>query len=474
MLQSSLVQRSGPDSSQLSPEGESATDLNIPRRDMLRMLFGGTVAHFSGVLSAEASSGIDDKHLLNTKLEEIRKESINLLAYHRIGGLLLDQGPYLDRQVCNIAAEGFACCGLIIGVETGQLSRREAASIIDEMLHAIESSPQIRFKGWISHLIDLGNPGELKPYITQNGERNSVSEFSSIDTALFMMGALIAAHYFGEDYKIASRVRALLSELDFKGLMPTAENVSRGAVLSHGFSFNGEQIPHFWDTCSEGVLVSFLSQAQATSSVNKDVWYQWDRRLFQLPLFTSYYPLAFLNLKGFTDASGVDLWERAEIRMQEHYDECSPYLPHNLYGVTACYALDPQVCDLPKRTYKVLDRVTSRLDATIAPHAVVASLPFLKDKAIAAMKVLDEYGALNKGAGPINSIDLTSGLIDDWVTTIDVGSALLMLDAAETKIIHRLSDLVPEFGLAKMRCRIRPRSERLAEANSDNPLASSK
>lgn len=377
--------------------------------------------------------------------------------HHRIGGLLLDQGPTAEHKVCNIAGEGFALCAMTAAVANGYIERAPAVQVIDSMLKALEQNPQLRFKGWISHLIDLQNPEHLTSYTTRHNGRVDVSEYSTIDTTLFMMGALIARQFFGNEMRIASRVTNLFNDMDFHSLLaPPAEK--RGLLLSHGFKATGEQIPWYWDTCSEGILVSFLSQGQGTPALPGKVWYEWDRRLFDLPLFTSYYPHCFLDFTNRLDESGLDLRERTRMRMMAHIDECAENgIEHGLFGVTACYAMISKNGQPPVREYLVAHGIGEQSqNRVIAPHAVIASLPFVPAKARSALEQLVKSEHLDYGHGPVNSVNLTNGLVDTGVTTIDVGSALLSLPEMQ-QAVYSISNQVPEFRQAWKRCRIHHR-----------------
>ncbi|MBY0405598.1 MAG: hypothetical protein K2X66_16975, partial [Cyanobacteria bacterium] len=87
----------------------------------------------------------------------------------------------------------------------------------------------------------------------------------------------------------------------------------------------------------------------------------------------------------------------------------------------------------------------------IAPPAIFATLPFSEKFAKSSLKTLMSKGLLNGKYGVICAYDPKT----DWKAPdaigIDVGSTLLMLDASDQSIIHKLMEKNPIMKAAMTR-----------------------
>ena len=91
-----------------------------------------------------------------------------------------------NSTVASGAATGYGLAALPIGVENGWLNRNEAAARARTSLRFLLNMPNEH--GWIPHYLDK-----------RNGERVWESEYSSIDTALLIAGAIVCGQYFARD-----------------------------------------------------------------------------------------------------------------------------------------------------------------------------------------------------------------------------------------------------------------------------------
>ncbi len=91
-----------------------------------------------------------------------------------------------NYTVASSATTGYGLAALPIGVENGWLNRNQAAARARTTLRFLLNMPNER--GWLLHFVDK-----------RNGERVWNSEYSSIDTALLIAGALVCGQYFAPD-----------------------------------------------------------------------------------------------------------------------------------------------------------------------------------------------------------------------------------------------------------------------------------
>jgi len=380
---------------------------------------------------------------LHPVLDRLQRNTIDYFIQNRRDGLVLDQFPVANWPYSSMAATGFGLSSYVIGVERGVLSRARAVELVDETLRTIETRPTLRHRGWFTHFVDVSEP-ERPLAVRESGRpEKPTAEYSSVDTALFFLAALPVATYFGAERDIEGRIEMLLREVDFP-LMLHQEGSGDTRLFSHGFYLDeqgGERfIPTRWDTCSEGILVSFLSLADQHPSVSPGVWDAWSRNYEQLPLFVRYYPHCFVDLRDCVDRSGLNLWGLAEQEVVHQVRYCEENgFPAGLFGVTACAFAYKGPSGSDQYGYFVPTFQGSREPRVVGPHAIVSCIPFSPGPAYRSLHHLSRHGWLESDFGPINSVNFDDALVHRGVTAIDVGSALLMLDAASARCIHTLS-----------------------------------
>ena len=104
-------------------------------------------------------------------------------------GLMPDNWPNPD--FCSIASVGFGLSAYVIGVSRGYVSRKDAAERTLITLKTFWNGPQgeatsgiMGYKGFFYHFLDM-----------ETGLRFKNNELSSIDTAIFLCGALTCAAF---------------------------------------------------------------------------------------------------------------------------------------------------------------------------------------------------------------------------------------------------------------------------------------
>ena len=143
-------------------------------------------------------------------------------------GLVNDRAKNFEADhytVASTAVTGYGLAALPIGVERGWLNRSEAAARARKTLRFLRTMPHQR--GWLTHFIDR-----------RNGQRLWESEFSSIDTALLVAGAIVCGQYFARDIStidISVLADDLYRRIDWWWMLTNNGAKPDKSVLSHGW-----------------------------------------------------------------------------------------------------------------------------------------------------------------------------------------------------------------------------------------------
>jgi hypothetical protein len=141
-------------------------------------------------------------------LRHLQKHSFDYFV-HEVNprnGLILDKTA--DNWPCSIAAVGMALTAYPVGVERKFMARAAAVERTLLTLRFFAASEQSEsetatgYRGFYYHFLDM-----------ESGKRAWRSELSSVDTAIFIAGAIAAAQYFDRDTAEETEIRALAKQL---------------------------------------------------------------------------------------------------------------------------------------------------------------------------------------------------------------------------------------------------------------------
>jgi hypothetical protein len=199
-------------------------------------------------------------------------------------GLVPDRWP--SQPFASIAAVGFALSIYPIGVERGYITRQQARQRTVRTLRFFYNAPQgpepqgtIGHKGFFYHFLNM-----------ETGLRWAHSELSTVDTALFLGGALFAQSYFTEDDPLEAEIRDLAEKIYARVDWPWAQADAPGITLAwrpeRGFS------AHDWNGYNEAMIVYLLALGSPTHALNREAWESWTRRYDDV--WGSYYAQQYL------------------------------------------------------------------------------------------------------------------------------------------------------------------------------------
>jgi hypothetical protein len=364
---------------------------------------------------------------------------------------------------CSIAVVGFALSCYPIAVERGWISRKVAATLTLKTLRFFWSCPQsdrpdaTGFKGFYYHFLDM-----------HDGRRVWQCELSLIDTTLLMAGMLTAARYFdgqGDEAEIRDLSYALYQRVDWQWAQNGQSTVSQGWKPECGFLHYG------WEGYNEGTVLYILGVASPTHPLPAESFagwtgtYQWENLLDQDvlycgPLFTHLFSHAWIDYRGIRDRfmreRRSDYFENTQhtIALHREYAARNPHgyrgYDRNLWGITA--GDGPSAGDMrqnrrDRRFFGYMSRGVpyGPDDGTIAPWAMLATLPFNAEAALSGTRhLLQAYPQVctqdrfSSGFNPTLTADDGGWLSEGWFG-LDQGLLMMMIENHRTGLIWRLT-----------------------------------
>jgi hypothetical protein len=383
---------------------------------------------------------------------------------NRATGLVLDKT--CEDWPASIAAVGLALTVYPIGVERGFLPRAEAAERTLTTLRFFWGSKQgpepdaTGYRGFYYHFLDL-----------HTGARAWQCELSTVDSALLLGGMLTAAAYFDGDTPAELEIRDLADRLYARVDWRWAQN--DGATVTHGWRPESGFLPYRWEGYDEALLLYVLGLGSPTHPLPPEsyrAWastYQWKTvcdipYLHAGPLFTHQLSHVWVDFRGIQDAfmreHGIDYFEnsRRATFVQQQYAIRNPNgfarYGEFCWGITAS--------DGPGEITRVVDGVERRFfdyrargvpdgpdDGTIAPWAVVASLPFAPEIVLPTLAHFNRlhlhevhrYGYKatfnptfpDGGGNPL-------GWVSPWHIGINQGPIVVMIENYQSGLVWRL------------------------------------
>jgi hypothetical protein len=338
------------------------------------------------------------------ELEALQRETFDYFLHETnpANGLVRDKTA--DNWPASIAATGLALACYPVAVERGFMTRPAAVARTLTTLRFFWSCPHgpepdaTGHRGFYYHFLDM-----------QTGRRAWRCELSTIDSALLLAGALTAAAYFDAETADEREIRALTDALYRRADWRWAQN--RGATVTHGWTPEGGFLAHRWQGYDEALLLYVLGLGSPTHPLAENSYAAWTSGnrweshygydyLYAGPLFTHQLSHVWIDFREIQDAfmrgKGIDYFEnsrRATYVQQRyaienpgkftHYCECC-------WGITASEGPGPAVLKLDgvkRKFYGYLARGAPNGpdDGTLAPWAVVASLPFAPEIALEAL-----------------------------------------------------------------------------------------
>lgn len=396
------------------------------------------------------------------------------------------------RTVSSIASTGFALTAYGIGAERGYVTREDAARRTRDCLSFYWNAPQgaepqgkTGYKGFFYHFLKY-----------EDGTRSKTTELSTVDTALFLGGALFVQSYFDRDNPVEREIRDLAEKIyrrvdwtfvkrDLTGT--DAKNLANSHAIAMGWYPERGFGTHDWVGYNEGMLVYVLALGSPTHPVGKDAWdqgwaanlekdwgtYYGQEHLQFEPLFGHQYSHVWVDFRGIHDVfmagKGIDYFEnsRRATLSQRAYGVDNPNkwtgYSGDIWGWTASDgpggAQGKIVNGIERRFMGYSARGVSgeRVvdDGTIVPTAAGGSIAFAPEITIPALmamkskygdKLYTQYGFKDAFNPSFTFTDVASrsGTVDaqvGWIARdhlgIDQGPILAMMENHRSGLVWR-------------------------------------
>ncbi|HJP94635.1 MAG TPA: glucoamylase family protein [Pyrinomonadaceae bacterium] len=370
---------------------------------------------------------------------------------------------------CSIAVVGFALTAYPIGVERKYMSRAEAVKRALTTLRFFHNAPQGRqrdatgYKGFYYHFLDM-----------KTGRRAWKSEISTIDTTYLIVGALTAASYFNRETNDEREIRSLAESLYKRADWHWAQN---GALtVSHGWKPERGFIKYRWTGYSEASILYILGLASPTFPLPPESYTAWTRTykwkriyghefVYAGPLFIHHLSHIWIDFRGIQDeymrGKAMNYFEnsRRAIYAQQAY---AMHNPKNFagydrfrWGITASDGPGPAEQHVNGRKVRFFDYRARSIpygpdDGTLAPWAVVASLPFAPEVVLPSLNRLNkDYPEITSEYGFKCSYNSTfpankrKGWVSKGYYGLDQGPIVMMIENYRSGLIWRMMRRCP-------------------------------
>jgi hypothetical protein len=331
-------------------------------------------------------------------------------------GMVRDRYP--SPSCASIAAIGFALTAYTVGVERGYITRRAATERVLTTLRFLHDAPQgpeprgtVGHKGFFYHFLDM-----------KTGLRAGDSELSTVDTALFLAGALFCQSYFdrhaADEAEIRKLAEAIYRRVDWQWAQV------RAPAISHGWSPECGFLMYDWRGYNEAMIVYLLALGSPTYAVETSAWTEWTStydmcwqtdfgqpHLGFPPLFGHQYSQTWIDFRGLQDSymsrRGIDYSEnnRRAVYAQREYAIANPHgwkdYSGEVWGVTASDGPADVVCEYngKPRAFRAYSGRGAGAgpdgydDGTLAPTAVLSSIAFAPEIVLPTIQELvKRYG----------------------------------------------------------------------------------
>ena len=404
------------------------------------------------------------QHYSDTELEDLQRLTFGyfLNETNPENGLVPDNTR--AGAPCSIAATGFALASYPVGVERAFITRDDAIGRVLTTLRFFWNSPHgeepdaTGYKGFFYHFLDM-----------KTGRRNRDCELSTIDSAFLIAGALTAGAYFNRDSDAEKEIRnlaeALYRRVDWRWAQNGKDTVTHGWTPEHGF------IEYRWEGYDEALIVYILGLASPTYALPKESYQAWSTTyrwrslygyefLYAGSLFIHQLSHMWIDFRKIQDeymrGKQIDYFEnsRRATYIQQAYAIDNPRRFEGygefIWGLTASDGPGPATQKNGNRTVEFYDYINRGVpdgpdDGTLAPWAIIASLPFAPEIVLPSIRYFDEtfpemtskYG-FKCSFNPTFSVTTGKGWISKGYYGLDQGPIVLMIENYRSELIWRL------------------------------------
>ncbi len=313
-------------------------------------------------------------------LSKIEKDSVQyfIRLSDKVTGLTRDSSQ--PGSPASIAATGFALAAVAIAASRQWIPQDQAYRQIHKTLKTLLSKAEHK-NGFFYHFLDA-----------RTGSRVWGSEASSIDTALLVAGALLAAQYY-PGTGVEKMANDIYERVNWKWMMNQSSFLCMGWKPESGF------LPYYWDSYNELMILEALAIGSPTFPIPKEAWHAWLRPeeayrektiVFSSSgsLFTYQYAHAFIDFKNLND-QGINYFENSKKATVANWEYAMEFRAQYRAYSENSWGLSASVGPGGYRAYGAKPGEGFH-DGTLAPYASVASIVFTPQESIRAVRFFYE------------------------------------------------------------------------------------
>ncbi len=353
-------------------------------------------------------------------LTRIEKDTVQYFVRYsdKLTGLTRDSSR--PGSPASIAATGFALAAIAVGGARGWIPEDYAFRQLRKTLGTLLEKAEHQ-NGFFYHFLN-----------SQTGRRIWASEASSIDTALLVAGALLAAQYHPRT-EIEEMARKIYERVNWRWMMNGSSLICMGWKPESGF------LPYYWDSYNELLILQALALGSPTHPVPPGAWQEWLRtedeyngkRIIHShsgSLFTYQYSHAFIDFRELADRE-VNYFSNSKLATLANREySLSFQSQYKGYSETS-WGLS---ASLGPGGYKAYGAKPGEglHDGTIAPYAALGSILFTPEISVPAVLFFFEnyhknlYGTF----GFKDAFNLDKNWWAQEYLGIDQGISVLMLE----------------------------------------------
>jgi hypothetical protein len=412
---------------------------------------------------------------MNAELEKLQRDTFGYFLHetNTVNGLVIDKTA--TDWPSSIAATGLALACYPVSVERGFMSRAAAVQRTLTTLRFFWNSPHgpepdaSGYKGFYYHFLDM-----------QTGRRAWQCELSTVDSSFLLAGALAAGAYFDGGSADETEIRRLADALYRRADWQWAQD--GGPTVTHGWKPESGFLPYRWQGYDEALLLYVLGLGSPTYPLPEEsysAWastYKWEHNygqeyLYAGPLFTHQLSHVWIDFRGIQDAfmrgKGIDYFEnsRRATYVQQQYAINNPLkfkdYGRHCWGITASEGPGPDTVKVDGIERHFFDYVGRGVpygpdDGTLAPWAVVASLPFAPEIVLPAfdhcvhqakLTQFNSYGfkASFNPSHPGKPGNPYGWWVSPWHYGLNQGPIVLMIENYRTGLLWQLMRNCPHM-----------------------------
>ncbi len=353
------------------------------------------------------------------------------------------------REVASVASVGFALAGYPIGVERGWVTRDSALARTLATLRNFADGPIRNVDGFFPHFVHR-----------RDGRDMPGTEISTIDSLLFLCGALVASEYF-QDEEVTRLVERIHKRMEWhRARLPSG-------FISMGQDTPGHYMPYEWGSAdNEGILLILASLGHPTRPEPVSAWEKMQRPVGEYAghrfvagpwgypsIFRYQYPNLFVDFRGLVDEHGLDHGEnltRATLAMRDYCIAMSETFPASfgpdMWGLGAADGLENRyiIHGFPPGHPPV--------EGTVVVYGIAGSLAHLPAHGIRALRAIyDGHREAWGRYGFTDALNPGEKFVTQDVIGIDQGTVLLGIENFRTGLPWRLFHAAPPIRAALAR-----------------------